>query len=71
VIGVGPFITVVFNFLILAFVIFWIVRLANRLKKTEPVPAPEPAPAPAPVPPSEDIVLLRAILHELQAQKSK
>jgi large conductance mechanosensitive channel len=49
----GNFIQAIVNFLIIAFVIFLIVRQINRLKK----PAPPPA---LPAPP-EDIVLLREI----------
>ncbi len=40
VLGWGQFVTVVINFLILAFIIFLIVRYANRvLKRSEPAPA--------------------------------
>lgn len=58
--GWGEFLTVVINFLILAFIIFLIVRTANRvLRKQEEAPA-----APAPTP--EDIVLLREIRDSLR-----
>ena len=53
----GNFITVAVNFLILAFIIFMMVRQINRLKKAEP-------PAPAPATP-EDVVLLRQIRDSL------
>jgi large conductance mechanosensitive channel len=53
----GNFITVIINFLILAFVIFWMVKTMNRLKKAEP-PAPPPTP--------EDISLLREIRDSLK-----
>lgn len=43
VLGYGAFITIVVNFLIVAFVLFQLVKAANRLKKAEPPPAP-PAP---------------------------
>ena len=43
VLGYGAFLTIVVNFLIVAFVLFQLVRAANRLKKAEPAPAP-PAP---------------------------
>lgn len=36
----GSFITAVINFLIVAFVIFAIVKAANKLKRSEPAPAP-------------------------------
>jgi len=56
----GNFITVAFNFLILAFIIFMMVKQVNRLKKAEPAPPPA---APAPTP--EDVVLLRQIRDSL------
>lgn len=36
----GAFLTVVLNFLIVAFVLFQLVKVANRLKKAEPPPPP-------------------------------
>ena len=36
----GAFITVVINFLIVAFVLFQLVKVSNRLKKAEPPPPP-------------------------------
>ena len=54
------------NFLILAFIIFMMVRQINRLKRAAPA-APEAAPAPAPAPATpEDIVLLREIRDSLK-----
>jgi large conductance mechanosensitive channel len=45
VIGWGNFITLVINFLIIAFVLFQVVKAMNRLKKEEAAaPAPPPAP---------------------------
>ena len=44
VLGYGAFITIVVYFLIVAFVLFQLVKVANRLKKAEP---PPPAPAPS------------------------
>ena len=59
----GSFITVAVNFVILAFIIFMMVRQINRLKRAEP---PAPA-APEVVPPTpEDIVLLREIRDSLK-----
>lgn len=55
--GYGQFITVAVNFLIVAFIIFLIVRAVNRA-------APKPAEAPAPE--AADVVLLREILAELK-----
>lgn len=57
----GNFITVALNFLILAFIIFLMVKQINRLKGEEPE-APPAAPAPDP----EDIVLLREIRDALR-----
>lgn len=56
----GNFMTIVLNFVILAFVIFIMVKQVNRLK-SEPPAAPA---APAPTP--EDIVLLREIRDALK-----
>ncbi len=54
----GNFITILVNFVILAFIIFMIVKQMNRLRKAEP-PAPPPATP-------EDIVLLREIRDSLK-----
>ena len=56
----GNFITVAVNFLILAFIIFMMVKQINRLKREEPA-----APA-VPPPPPEDVVLLREIRDALK-----
>lgn len=40
----GNFITILINFLILAFILFQMVKVSNRLKKAEP-PPPPPAPS--------------------------
>jgi large conductance mechanosensitive channel len=42
--GYGNFITILINFLILAFILFQMVKVSNRLKKAEP-PPPPPAPS--------------------------
>ena len=58
----GSFITVALNFLILAFIIFLMVRQMNRLMARN-----QPAPAPAAAPPTpEDVVLLREIRDSLK-----
>lgn len=57
----GNFLTVALNFLILAFVIFVMVKQINRLRLAEPEPAPA-APAPEP----EDVKLLREIRDALR-----
>ncbi len=54
----GNFITIVLNFIILAFVIFLMVKQMNKMKKAEAVAVPAPTP--------EDIVLLRQIRDALQ-----
>ena len=54
----GNFITIAINFIILAFVIFLMVRQVNRMKKAAPPPAPAPTP--------EDVVLLREIRDALK-----
>ncbi len=42
VLGYGGFITIVINFLIIAFILFQLVKMSNRMKKAEP-PTPPPA----------------------------
>ena len=53
----GNFVTVVINFIILAFIIFLMVRAINRLRRETP---------PAPAAPPEEIVLLREIRDALR-----
>lgn len=55
----GNFITVVINFLILAFIIFWMVRQLASVKRRI-----DPASAAAPVP--EEVLLLREIRDSLK-----
>ena len=58
--GYGEFITQAVNFLIVAFIIFLIVRAGNRvMPKKEEAPAADPA----------DVVLLREIRDELRAKR--
>jgi large conductance mechanosensitive channel len=59
VLAYGNFITVAVNFVLLAFVIFLMVKQINRLRR-DPSPA---AVAPAP---AEDVVLLREIRDSLR-----
>ena len=40
VLGYGAFITIVINFLIIAFILFQLVKVSNRMKKAEPPPPP-------------------------------
>lgn len=63
VLAYGNFVTVAVNFLILAFIIFMMVKQINRLKREEPA-APAAPEAPAPTP--EDIQLLREIRDSLK-----
>ncbi|MFH7040763.1 large conductance mechanosensitive channel protein MscL [Paucibacter sp. JuS9] len=60
----GSFLTVLLNFIILAFIIFMMVKQINRLKR-DSAPAPAPAPAEPPATP-EDIQLLREIRDSLK-----
>ena len=54
----GNFVTILVNFIILAFIIFMMVKQINRLKKDEPAPAPEAPP--------EEVQLLREIRDSLK-----
>ena len=71
----GNFISAVINFLILAFVVFWIVKIVNKLadlgkKPEEPAPVEEPAP---PAPSAEEVLLaeIRDLLDEVVTSKEK
>ena len=57
----GSFLTVAINFVILAFIIFIMVKQVNRLKREAPPAAPAPPP-----PTPEDVVLLREIRDALK-----
>ncbi|WP_028216438.1 large conductance mechanosensitive channel protein MscL [Paraburkholderia oxyphila] len=59
--GYGSFITAVINFVILAFIIFLMVKFVNKLRQ------PEPAAPAAPPPTPEDVLLLREIRDSLQS----
>ncbi|GAB3668529.1 large conductance mechanosensitive channel protein MscL [Ramlibacter alkalitolerans] len=63
----GNFITVALNFLILAFVIFLMVKQINRLRRLHTGEA-APAPAEEPAPPPEDVLLLREIRDSLRVR---
>jgi large conductance mechanosensitive channel len=60
VLAYGNFITVALNFLILAFIIFQLVRFMNRLRPVAPPPVPVPVVTP------EDVLLLREIRDSLK-----
>ena len=55
----GNFVTIVLNFIILAFIIFWMVKAMNRAKRKQEVAA-------APTP--EEILLLRDIRDQLKTR---
>jgi large conductance mechanosensitive channel len=57
----GSFLTIAINFIILAFVIFLMIKQVNKLKRAEPAPAPA-----APPPTPEDVLLLREIRDALR-----
>jgi large conductance mechanosensitive channel len=54
----GSFLTILLNFIILAFVIFQMVKAFNKMKAAEPAAAPAATP--------EDVVLLREIRDSLK-----
>jgi large conductance mechanosensitive channel len=54
----GNFATITINFIVLALVIFWMVKAMNRVKRETPPPPPTA--------PAEDIVLLREIRDALK-----
>jgi large conductance mechanosensitive channel len=59
--GYGSFITVAINFVILALIIFMMVKFINKLR------SPEPAAPAAPPPTPEDVLLLREIRDSLKS----
>ena len=56
----GHFVTILVNFIFLAFIIFMMVKQVNKLRKAAPPTAPEPAAT------AEDILLLREIRDSLK-----
>jgi large conductance mechanosensitive channel len=54
----GSFITIALNFVILAFIIFLMVKQMNRMKREAPAAPPAPTP--------EDVLLLREIRDSLK-----
>ena len=52
----GDFVTAIINFIIVAFVMFMVIKAINSMKKKEAAPAPTP----------EDIILLREIRDALK-----
>ena len=57
----GNFITIAINFIILAFIIFLMIKQMNRMKREAP-----PATPAASAPPPEDVMLLREIRDSLK-----
>src|SRR5687767_9264318 len=57
-IGLGNFLSIVINFIILAFIVFMLVRAVNRFRAQEEA---------KPVPPKDEVVLLREIRDTLKA----
>lgn len=63
--NVGLFLNAVFQFVIVAFAIFWVVKTLNRFKRKE-----EAAPEAAPVPPPRSEVLLEEIRDAIRSKSS-
>jgi large conductance mechanosensitive channel len=63
VIGYGQFLTISINFLIVAWVLFMVIKAVNKLRRQAAPPEPVPAALP------EDIALLREIRDLLAHQK--
>lgn len=59
----GNFLTILINFIILAWVVFLMVKMINRMRRKQEEVAPEPAATP------EDIELLREIRDELKKRQ--
>ncbi|QOT76121.1 large conductance mechanosensitive channel protein MscL [Cupriavidus basilensis] len=57
----GNFLTILVNFIILAFIIFMMVRAIMKMRAAEPPPAPAATP--------EDVMLLREIRDSLKARQ--
>lgn len=57
----GNFLTILLNFIILAFIIFQMVRLVNKMRRLQPAP-------PAPIATPEDVLLLREIRDALKSE---
>ncbi|NHZ62031.1 large conductance mechanosensitive channel protein MscL [Massilia genomosp. 1] len=60
VLAYGNFLTILLNFIILAFIIFQMIRLMNKLRRAEEPPAVAASPTP------EDVLLLREIRDALK-----
>ena len=60
----GAFVTAIINFIIVAFVLFLVIKAVNAMKKKE-----EPAPEPEPEPVKSDETLLLEEIRDLLAKK--
>ena len=65
VLAYGSFVTVALNFMILAFIIFMMVKQMNRFRREAPAAPVAPPPTP------EDVLLLREIRDSLKLQLSR
>ena len=61
VLAYGSFLTILINFIILALIIFMMVKQMNRMKREAPAASPA-----SPAPPAEDVLLLREIRDSLK-----
>lgn len=69
VIGIGTFLTTIIDFILVAFVVFLVVKAFNTAKKKLEKPAEEPAPEPEKEPePSKEELLLTEIRDLLKKQ---
>lgn len=59
----GSFIQNIINFLLIALVVFTMVKIINRFRRKKEEPEPEPAPEPEP---PEEVLLLREIRDSLK-----
>ena len=59
----GNFLTILINFIILAWLVFLMVKMINRMRRKQEEAAPEPAATP------EDIELLREMRDELKKRQ--
>ena len=64
VLAYGNFLSNSLNTLILAFIIFMVVKAINRIRRAEPPPPADPPPAP------EDVLLLREIRDALKKEEA-
>ena len=68
-INYGNFLQVTFDFIIIAFAIFMLIKAMNTLNRKKEEKAAAPAPAPAPEPSAEE-KLLKEILDELKKKNA-